>query len=329
MDGDYMYKIFIDTNIFLDFYRINDKNDINTLIVEMSKYKDSFINTEQSKDEFLRNREKAIDNFIVILNGQSNKPYNTFISTLPNYDQYKQSIKKANEAIDEVVKECLVVKDEIGKDPIYKMYKNICGLMFERTDEIIDRAIKRKYIGNPPYSDKYTCCDEIIWESLLANCKDDLIIVTRDKTFKENFSFLQAEYKNKNGKDLKVVQLISDAIRLNGEIPSEQMENTEMDLTLENNCNDYGNLDKSSTWANIIYYILEEFDGQATLNEIYEKAEKLVKVNFPEKSNNKDIPATIRGILQRYSSGSSHYNGKIDLFTLIGPGKWAIKDYSL
>ncbi len=55
-----MYKIFIDTNILLDFYRINNQKSINEILKEIKKYSKYFVSTEQSMDEFLRNRERTI-----------------------------------------------------------------------------------------------------------------------------------------------------------------------------------------------------------------------------------------------------------------------------
>lgn len=59
-----MYKIFIDTNIILDFYRINNKKSVKEILKEIKKYKKYFISTKQSKDEFLRNRDRTIIDFI-------------------------------------------------------------------------------------------------------------------------------------------------------------------------------------------------------------------------------------------------------------------------
>ena len=51
-----MTKIFIDTNIFLDMYRANLQSDISTLLGFIFKNKKYFITTEQSINEFTRNR---------------------------------------------------------------------------------------------------------------------------------------------------------------------------------------------------------------------------------------------------------------------------------
>lgn len=92
-----MYKIFIDTNIILDFYRINNKNSINEILKEIKKYKKYFISTKQSQDEFLRNRDRTITDFIEELKKQNYKVHtNNVIATLNSYNEYHDSIIKAN-----------------------------------------------------------------------------------------------------------------------------------------------------------------------------------------------------------------------------------------
>ena len=322
-----MYKIFIDTNIFLDFYRVNNRDSLIELSDEIVKYKRYLIGTEQSNDEFFRNRERIINEFIMILNKQINSLYdNNFISTLDCYREYSDDIKKANASIKKMMDTCKILIDEIDKDPVYKLYLNVTSKMYTRTELIIDKAIKRKQIGNPPTSTKNTCCDEIIWETLISNCKDDLIIVSRDNTFKDNYSFLRNEYNKKTGKKLVVVELISDAIRYNGQIPSEKFEDIENNLIVEKDFLEYGMLQEKSNWVNIIYNSLLRLGGEATLKELYNEVYRIVETKYPEKINNNDIEATIRGILQRYCSESTNYNQKFDLFKQIERGRWSIRN---
>lgn len=322
-----MYKIFIDTNIFLDFYRVNNRDSLIELSDEIVRYNRYLIGTEQSNDEFFRNRERIINEFIMILNKQINSLYdNNFISTLDCYREYSDDIKKANSSIKKMMDTCKILIDEIDKDPVYKLYLNVTSEMYSRTDLIIDTAIKRKQIGNPPTSTKNTCCDEIIWETLITNCKDDLIIVSRDNTFKDNYSFLRNEYNKKTGKKLVVVELISDAIRYNGQIPSEKFEDIENNLIVEKDFLEYGMLQEKSNWVNIIYNSLLRLGGEATLKELYNEVYRIVETKYPEKINNNDIEATIRGILQRYCSESTNYNQKFDLFKQIERGRWSIRN---
>ena len=321
-----MFKIFIDTNIFLDFYRYNKNDNISNLKDEFKKYFEYFINTKQSYDEFFRNREKTINEFIDTLKSQINPLYDgNFLSSLNGFEDYYENMKLANKSIKCMIDKCSELIFDFEKDPVYSLYLLFCHNTYDRTRDIIDRAIKRKYIGNPPTSYKNTCCDEIIWESILENCHDDLIIVTRDKTFNENYNFLKNEYNEKNGKKFLIVELISDAIRLLGDDPSNNLEIIEKNILLEKEVLEYEVYHEKSNWVNIVYEALQSLGGVAYLSQIYDKVYDIIENDYPEKLTNKDIKATIRGILQRYCSDSTSYNNKVDLFKKIKNGVWAIK----
>ena len=321
-----MFKIFIDTNIFLDFYRYNKNDNISNLKDEFKKYFEYFINTKQSYDEFFRNREKTINEFIDTLKSQINPLYDgNFLSSLNGFEDYYENMKLANKSIKCMIDKCSELIFDFEKDPVYSLYLLFCHNTYDRTRDIIDRAIKRKYIGNPPTSNKNTCCDEIIWESILENCHDDLIIVTRDKTFNENYNFLKNEYNEKNGKKFLIVELISDAIRLLGDDPSNNLEIIEKNILLEKEVLEYEVYHEKSNWVNIVYEALQSLGGVAYLSQIYDKVYDIIENDYPEKLTNKDIKATIRGILQRYCSDYTSYNNKVDLFKKIKNGVWAIK----
>ena len=321
-----MFKIFIDTNIFLDFYRYNKNDNISNLKDEFKKYFEYFINTKQSYDEFFRNREKTINEFIDTLKSQINPLYDgNFLSSLNGFEDYYENMKLANKSIKCMIDKCSELIFDFEKDPVYSLYLLFCHNTYDRTRDIIDRAIKRKYIGNPPTSNKNTCCDEIIWESILENCHDDLIIVTRDKTFNENYNFLKNEYNEKNGKKFLIVELISDAIRLLGDDPSNNLEIIEKNILLEKEVLEYEVYHEKSNWVNIVYEALQSLGGVAYLSQIYGKVYDIIENDYPEKLTNKDIKATMRGILQRYCSDSTSYNNKVDLFKKIKNGVWAIK----
>ena len=83
-------------------------------------------------------------------------------------------------------------------------------------------------MGDPPTSpDKHTVGDEVIWETLLALCGNDLIIVSRDRTFLDNESLLRSEF-NIDGKRrlLAVTDRLGHALELAGKpsIPIEKAE---------------------------------------------------------------------------------------------------------
>ena len=302
-----MTKIFIDTNIFLDMYRANLPSDISVLLGFIFKNKKCFITTEQSINEFTRNRlailEEALESFKKISN--VDKGSSSFLRSLSNFKEYDKALNKYHIQRQAIVDEIQGKIDSVDKDMIYTKFMKLCNsnYVISTTNEIIDFANRRKLSGNPPTSDKYTCGDEIIWESLLAyemQKKEDLIVVSNDKTFVKNREFLTEEYKRKTEKKLVLCNNISEAYRLVG-------------VTLSN---DVIRAEESFTWTDIIITALTNLGGESTLSEIYNEANDILYYNdYYSKLQNKAKESTIRGILQRFSSDfPSAYNGSKDLF---------------
>ena len=64
----------------------------------------------------------------------------------------------------------------------------------------------------------------MIWELLCQELKEDLIIVTKDKTFFDNISLLSEEYRKRTGHALLLVtENFSEALRRIGQIPPPQL----------------------------------------------------------------------------------------------------------
>ena len=172
-------KILIDTSIFLDFYR-SDGASVK-IFSTLMEHIDKFILTDQIIQEFDRNREGVIkkvkENFQL-----ESKLIKITSSYLKNRDEFKEliEIQKQYEAKQ---KEISLNIDEIIKnpslDPIANYFNEFVneslnkGSVYYTTDEIIKRAEKRKKIGNPPTSDKYSLGDEINWEIVLENVKEN------------------------------------------------------------------------------------------------------------------------------------------------------------
>ena len=313
-----MTKIFIDTNIFLDMYRANIQKDIKTIMQFLYQNKKYFITTEQSINEFLRNRRKVLNEALDDFKKKTNidNGTTTFLRSLASFKKYDDSLKKFQEQKKNITEE---IKDKIENpqnDDVFSKFKKLCKAdnVILLSDEIIDSAIRRKFAGNPPMSNKNTCCDEIIWESLLSyetEQKEDLIIVSNDGTFSDDGEFLCNEYKTKTGKDLTVCKGIIEAYRIVGVKPSKKTEQAEENLK----------------WTDIIITALTNLGGEAALTDIYNEASDILYYNdCRSKMQNKAKESTIRGVLQRFSSDCpSVYNGKKDLFCQISEGVWALR----
>ena len=313
-----MTKIFIDTNIFLDMYRANLQSDISTLLGFIFKNKKYFITTEQSINEFTRNRRSILEQALESFKKTSrvDRSFPSFLRSLSNFKNYEETLSKYSIQRQAMIDEIQDKIDDVDKDMIYTKFMKLCNpnCIISTTKEIIDLANRRKLSGNPPTSDKYTCGDEIIWESLLyyeTERKEDLIIVSNDKTFAKNREFLVTEYKRKIEKKLMLCNNISDAYRLVG-------------VTLSN---DIIRAEENFTWTDIIVTALTNLGGEATLSEIYNEANDILYYNdCYSKLQNKAKESTIRGVLQRFSSDFlNSYNGSKDLFHQISDGVWALR----
>lgn len=198
-------KILIDTNIFLDFYRSNGASIhiFSTLIENIDK----FILTDQIIQEFERSREGVIKSVQERFQIES-KLDNFSSSYLQNLPEFKKlvEIQRLYSAQQKIVSSSIseILKNS-AKDPIANYFKEFVNeslkadKVYFTTDEIISKAVKRKNIGNPPTSNKFSMGDEINWEIILANIQEDIILVGRDNTYVNNFTFLQKDFHKQTG----------------------------------------------------------------------------------------------------------------------------------
>lgn len=104
-------KIFIDTNIFLDFYRSKNE-DADKVMTMLHNNKDILITTEHAYDEFIRNRNSAIQQCL----NQFGSPSISSIPFICSFPEYKELEKH----LGEVKKQHTKIKDKIQellKDP--------------------------------------------------------------------------------------------------------------------------------------------------------------------------------------------------------------------
>ena len=218
-----MTKVFIDTNRFLDLYR-TDKDSIK-IFQEISNLKPNLICCEQGYNEFVRNRDRVLNSTLENLIKNRMDLYTTaFTRQLPEYSEIARLQKEYKDVHKKLVERIKDIHKKPQKDPVFsefvKLYNKDEIKKFPISDKIIDNAHKRKLCGNPPGDSKSTIGDEILWETFLTYVKDDLIIVTGDGTFKENYLFLEREFSTRIGKKLELHEKIADAFTSLGKKPS-------------------------------------------------------------------------------------------------------------
>ena len=225
-----MAKIYIDTTRLIDFYRVTDDKIVQ--LEELQKHKRNIVLTEQTRTEFRRNRVTVLKQlqaeFKKILDYER-PPNAAIIQRLPARQELIELSDKRRKEIFDYLNQ--LINDE-NTDPIARAVLNLYGdpevNRINLKDVAIEKAHRRKLLGNPPCSpDKYTIGDEVIWE-LLLELKEDLIIVTTDSTYDDNFPILRDEYKDKTGRNLLLItDKLSEAVKKIGEIPPEELVSAE------------------------------------------------------------------------------------------------------
>lgn len=223
-------KILIDTNIFLDFYRSNNQpiNIFNTL----TEHIDKIILTDQIIQEFDRSRESVIKKLKQNFQSESNLHNfsSSYLKNLSEFNELTQLQKLYQAKQKEVVNRIDEILKDPSLDPIANFFKEFVNESFKQnrvlytTDNIIQNAEKRKKIGNPPTSDKYSIGDEINWEIVLENLQEDIVIVGRDNTYSDNFTFLQKDFHKKTGcYVISLTEKITNALNTSGIVTTKEL----------------------------------------------------------------------------------------------------------
>jgi hypothetical protein len=217
-------KLYIDTNKYLDFYRTTEQKI--EAFEQLHQQSQHIVFPEQTFNEFSRNRGNILASMIDAFSKPINSlnPVTTaMIRKLEEFKEFEGVFKALKTSALKVLEALNQISDDITKDPVYENVKKL----YEKTEqiltttEIIENAKTRQMLGNPPGTHDVTIGDEVIWESLLANVNDDLIIVSKDKSFSKNRQYLSAEFHEKTGHCLRIFEKLDEAIKMLGEAPSE------------------------------------------------------------------------------------------------------------
>lgn len=200
-----MAMIYIDTNVFLDFYQAS--TDRLAVFEDILGRSNTVLLTQQTVNEFRRNRIARLTTLADhIRKGPHPHLYTTaVVQALPGFNEWVKARDAAKKAAQDIASELTswVMKEE--SDPVLAAFEKLVNSakVVDFDDTLIERARRRKVLGQPPTSpDKHTIGDELIWESLLTWKDDDLVVVTRDSSFLDNQAILKREYEAATGKKL-------------------------------------------------------------------------------------------------------------------------------
>lgn len=215
-----MASVYVDTNIYLNFYR--ESGHSLEVFQDLRKLGNRLLFTQQTILEFERNRAKVITQAIdglSALNFASSLPAH-MIRALPEYAELTEARKRVATLIDAMKAKLKSYAADDGNDPVLTEFRALTASArtLPTTRENVQRAHERKLLGHPPSSDdKATIGDELIWETLLDGCADDLVICTHDKTFRQNEPVLRGEFQRRHEMSLTVSGDLAAVVRAQGQ----------------------------------------------------------------------------------------------------------------
>lgn len=229
--------VFIDTNIFLDFYRIRKTNVSMKYLEEIEKHKELIIINSQVEMEFKKNRQSVIleslaevrkfdvPNLSVPMILNDTKTVD-LISKSKN--EIKLNKKKLTDRIEKILK-------NPNQDPVYKslekLFSHKSEINLSRENKlrfsIRNLAKKRFVLGYPPRKKSDNSIgDAINWEWIIYCAQKtgkQIILVTRDTDFgaidpTESYlnDWLNQEFKERVGRRRKIIltDKLSQAFKL-------------------------------------------------------------------------------------------------------------------
>jgi hypothetical protein len=226
--------LFIDTNIYLDFYRI--RNDVSVSLLEkLDGVRDRIIVTHQIEMEFKKHRQDAILEAMGQLKPPTNIPRPAVISEHKSYVALQADLKRCSKRIAKLKSRLQrLFENPVRHDPVYKVVQRILTkedeLNLTRSSKMKHRirraAFRRFLLGYPPRKkDDTSIGDAVNWEWICEVCKSqnaEVIIVSRDSDYgitHEDKSYindwLDEEFRDRISlqREVRLTSKLSDALR--------------------------------------------------------------------------------------------------------------------
>lgn len=230
--------IFVDTNIFLDFYRAEGEAGL-TLMGHIEAVAESLIITDQVENEFLKNRQVAI---LEALSNLKPPPMEfevpAYLSESKTATAINKNFKQIKARVGALKKRVERLLQDPEKDPVFKVFRKIVAKAKESPvnvyvknagpaaqQRIFELAQSRFQRGLPPRKkDDRSIGDAINWEWILYAVqpwKRDILIVSRDNDFGIYSrgilnDFLAHEFRSKTRFKAHLPQSLSQALKMMG-----------------------------------------------------------------------------------------------------------------
>ena len=244
--------LFIDTNIYLDFYRLSNKIRL-AFLSHIDSVKDCIIMTDQVEMEFKKNRQSVIAETIKNIKAPAIIPRPGLLSDDKTYMALSKDINKASKRVNILQNRLQRIFEKPEKyDPIYKIIRNLSKkqdsiTLHRGTDaarNIRRRAFKRFLLGYPPRKkNDLSTGDAVNWEwfieCAILEKPDQIFIVSRDADYgihNKEVSYLNdwlmQEFKDRVGRKpkIKLYAQLALALKELNVIVSELEQKTERQL---------------------------------------------------------------------------------------------------
>lgn len=227
--------LFVDTNVWLDFYRVRNEADL-SLLKRTEEVISNIVVTFQLESEFKSNRQRAMMEGInsLKMSGKFERPgiFSDALDARAISKSHKEWEKRAASLRGKLIK---ALDSPTTHDPVYQT----CQRIFHREDELVltrendlrhlmrRKATRRFLHGCPPRKSNDTSFgDAFNWEWMVycANLRNsDLVIVSRDSDYGAVIDghayvndHLKQEFSERVGRTRKVVlhTKLSDALKL-------------------------------------------------------------------------------------------------------------------
>ncbi len=187
--------IFVDTNIFLDFYRAENGNSL-SLLKKLETIKNKLIITSQVEMEFQKKRQKVLIDSIKAIPNYPRPQLCSFLNQDEDIKAFRENLDKINDDLKKIKDRLINALKQPDSDPVYEIirklwdHKSRLNLTKENAlrPQIIEKAKNRFFLGYPPRKDRdNTIGDAFNWEWILYCAKTygikNITVVTRDTDY--------------------------------------------------------------------------------------------------------------------------------------------------
>jgi hypothetical protein len=246
--------IFIDTNIYLDFYRARGGDASLSLLNHFDSNRDRIITTSEVEMEYKKNRQRAI------LESLGNLKQPDFSNlTVPAFfreSKRNQTITRTQKSLSEQIfklksRTAKLLESPARNDQVYmvlqRLFKSKGDSHLTRAKEerfaIRELANKRFILGYPPRKPSDTSIvDAINWEWIVycaQHCSSDIVIVSRDSDYGIHYSdksilndWLSLEFKERvsHKRSITLTNRLTEAFKQASIEVSQEEENAEESL---------------------------------------------------------------------------------------------------